>query len=126
MEPHWFTGEVLGRCEVMHGMTGCNRPEQDRVHYDVHPSVRRDPEIPTDFYGRRSEDGMLKLRQEFDRLLDETGVKDERIRSLRRQLAAALEAVEKQALTLARIDELVGQRDMVRGSELRTLLEQVR
>lgn len=86
----------------------------------------QDEDIPPDIVGRRAEDGMVELRREYDQLLDEMGVQQELIRSLRRQNARYLEAIERQGIQIAKIDEYVRGRDMIRGRDIEAILDSAR
>ena len=65
------------------------------------------------------------LRRAYDQVLDENGVKDETIRSLRRREGIYLEALEQQSILLIELEELIHGKDIVRTPEIRRIIEQL-
>lgn len=84
-----------------------------------------DDDLTPDLRGHR-EDGMKELRQAYDNLLDELGVLQEANVRLRRREARHLVAVERQAVQIAKLDEYVEGKDLVRAKEIREILEGMR
>lgn len=63
-----------------------------------------------------------ELRRNYDQALDEIGVLEERVRSLRRSEARHLEALERQGKALTALYEYIEGKDLIRASVIEDIL----